>query len=398
MMGRPSGALRIIVLGYVIRGPLGGMVWYHLQYLQGLAELGHEVYFLEDSDDYPSCYDPERGFTDVDPTYGLRFASCVFEPIGFKERWAYHDAHQRRWHGPRGDDMMRMCAEADLLINLACVNPIRPWVAEIPVRIYLDQDPAFNQVRHLIDSKARESARQHNVFFSFGENVARGDALVPSDSFPWMATRQPVLLSSVPASAPCKDGKFTTVMQWQSYPAVEYGGHRYGMKSDSFMTFLDLPSRTGPVFDLAIGGGAPRELLQSKGWSLHDPIEVSRDLWTYETFIRSSKAEFGIAKHGYVEGRTGWFSERSVFYLATGRPVLAHETGFSDWLKTHGGVLPFRTASEAAAAIAEVNRRYDFHCRSAREVATEYFDACKVLPDLIERAMNATPCDICTAG
>ena len=119
MTGRPSGALRIIVLGYVIRGPLGGMVWHHLQYLQGLAELGHEVYFLEDSDDYPSCYDPERGFTDIDPTYGLRFASCVFERIGFKERWAYHDAHQQRWHGPRGDEMVSLCAEADLMINLA---------------------------------------------------------------------------------------------------------------------------------------------------------------------------------------------------------------------------------------------------------------------------------------
>ena len=383
--------LRIIVLGYVVRGPLGGMVWSNLHYLMGLARLGHDVYFLEDSDDYPSCYDPERGYTDVDPAYGLRFAAKVFDVIGFGERWAYHDAHTGTWHGPRREDMARLCAGADLLLNLACVNPLREWTRQVPVRVYLDEDPAFNQIRNLTDTQAKERASQHTVFFSFGENLASRTTRIPDDGLTWQATRQPVVLDAIQTSPRNEAGKFTTVMPWQSYQSLEYGGVRHGMKSESFDPFLTLPSIAGHVFELAVGGGAPRDLLHRNGWGLRDSLEVSIDPWTYQDFIHASKAEFGLAKQGYVISRSGWFSERSVCYLASGRPVLAQETGFSEWLHADGGVLPFASLQDAAAGVAEINRHYDHHCRMARQVAEEYFDSRKVLPELIERAMNAKP-------
>ena len=97
--------LRIIVLGYLVRGPLGGFASYHLQYLLGLMRLGHDVYFVEDSDDYPGCYDPDTSDTITDPAYGLRFAERVFEQVGLDHRWAYHDAHAQRWHGPCVDQI-----------------------------------------------------------------------------------------------------------------------------------------------------------------------------------------------------------------------------------------------------------------------------------------------------
>ena len=388
---RTDSGLRIIVLGYVIRGPLGGMVWSNLQYLQGLAALGHDVYFLEDSDDYPSCYDPVRGVTDTDPAYGLGFAARVFERIGFGERWAFHDAHTSRWHGPRAEDMVTLCTKADLMLNLACVNPLRPWLSNIPVRAYVDEDPAFNQIRHLTDPAAQARAAAHNVFFTFGENIPTGDARVPDDGFPWIATRQPVLLDSVSVSSGQPAEKFTTIMQWESYRATEYQGVRYGMKSESFMPFLDLPAHGSATFELALGGGsAPRELLRSKGWQLCDPLEVTLDPWTYEAFIQQSKAEFGLAKHGYVISRSGWFSERSVCYLATGHPVLAHETGFSRWLQADAGLVPFGTMEEAAAGVDQIQTHYDLHSRRARDIAAEYFDSRKVLPQLIEHAMNGS--------
>jgi hypothetical protein len=115
---------------------------------------------------------------------------------------------------------------------------------------------------------------------------------------------------------------------------------------------------------------------------------VTRDPWTYQRYLTGSKAEFGVAKHGYVTSRSGWFSERSVCYLAGGRPVLVQDTGFRGHLPTGAGVLAFRTPEEAAAGVEEIGRRYAFHCRAARAVAEEYFDSRKVLASLIEQALT----------
>ena len=379
--------LRVIVLGYLVRGPLGGLAWHHLQYVLGLARLGHDVTFAEDSDDYPSCYDPERGVVDADPGYGLRFAAEVFGRVGLGDRWAYYDAHTSRWLGPCAGRICGIFASADLLLNLSGVNPLRSRALEVPARALVDTDPIFTQVRHLTDAAARTRAEAHTVFFTFGENIPGGGSEVPADGFPWQPTRQPIVLEDWPVTPGVPAGKFTTVMQWDSYPARTYWGRHYGMKADSFGPYLDLPARAGAVFELALGSAsAPRDLLRAKGWTLRDPLAVTRDPWTYQAYLAGSKAEFSVAKHGYVAGRCGWFSERSACYLASGRPVLVQDTGFTAWLPAGGGVLAFRSPEEAAAGVGEIDRRYEFHCRAARAVAEEYFDARKVLTSLLERA------------
>ncbi len=384
--------LRIIVLGYIVRGPLGGMAWSDLHYLMGLVQLGHDVYFVEDSDDYPSCYDPVRGITDTDPTYGLQFATSIFERFGLGDRWAYYDAHTSRWLGPCANHILGICATADLLLNLAGVNPLRPWLMEIPVRALVDKDPVFTQIRHLSEDAARNRALQHTAFFSFGENIGLSRSTIPKDGLPWQATRHPIFLDAWSVMPGLEQGKFTTVMLWDSYPAREYNGRRYGMKSDSFGAYIDLPQKAGPIFDLAVGSPmVPRALLCSKGWALRDPREPTRDPWTYQGYIQQSKAEFSVAKHGYVVSRSGWFSERSASYLASGRPVLIQETGFSDWLQTGAGVISFNTPEEALAGIEEINSRYEFHCQAARAIAQEYFDSRQVLLRLLEDAINPTP-------
>jgi hypothetical protein len=365
------------------------MAWHHLQYVLGLARLGHDVRFIEDSDDYPSCYDPSRGVVDEDPTYGLRFAATAFDRLGLSDCWAYHDAHTARWHGPAGDTVLGWLVRADLLLNISGVNPLRLWLRGVPARALIDTDPAFTQIRHLTDPRARDAAEAHTAFFTFGENIPAGRAMVPDDGFPWRPTRQPVVLDAWQVAAAPPEGRFTTVMQWDSYPAREYGGRRYGMKSESFGPYLDLPLQCGRRFELAVGSSSsPHEMLRDRGWLLRDPLEVTRDPWTYQEYLRGSMAEFGIAKHGYVEGRTGWFSERSACYLASGRPVLVQDTGFTDWLSARGGVVAFRTPEEAAAGVEELGMRYEFHACAAREIAAEYFDAKKVLPSLLELALT----------
>jgi hypothetical protein len=383
-----TDCLRIVVLGYMVRGPLGGMVWSNLHFLMGLARLGHDVYFVEDSDDYPSCYDPIKGYTDTDPTYGLKFARETFDRIGFGTRWAYYDAHTSTWSGPSAERILEICHSADLLLNLCEVNPLRPWLLEIPRRALIDEDPAFTQIRHLTEPRQRELAAQHTAFISFGENIAGGQSQIPDDGFPWQATRQPVVLDALLLTPGNAHGKFTTVMQWESYPGREYNGQHYGMKSESFQSYLDLPVRAGSIFELAVGGETAHAILSGKGWSVRDPLVVTRDPWSYEGFLRESKAEFSVAKHGYVVSRSGWFSERSAAYLASGRPVVVQETGFSDWLPVGAGVVPFSSPEEALAGIEEINSRYQHHCQAAREIAVEFFDARKVLPRLLEKALH----------
>lgn len=384
-----SSRLRIVVLGYIVRCPLGGFAWHHLQYVLGLRHLGHEVIFLEDSDDYPSCYDPSRQSLDSDPTYGLTFAENTFTRLGLAEHWAYYDAHSRSWFGPFADRAQAFCANADLCLNVSGVNPLRPWTCMIPRRALIDTDPVFTQIKHLTDDKARRRAADHTDFLTFGENLASGRASCPDDGFSWRPTRQPVFLDAWPETPTPEHARFTTVMQWESYQTLQYEGQKYGMKSASFQNFQDLPRKTPVSLEIALGSkSAPRHSLVGQGWRLRDPLEVTRDPWIYQHYICDSRGEFSVAKHGYVVTQSGWFSERSAAYLACGRPVIIQDTGFTDWLNVERGVLSFADAEQAVAQLEEVTAHYQLHARAAREVCHEYFDATRVL----EQLLAATVC------
>ena len=390
-MNTNSQSLRIIVLGYVVRGPLGGMVWSNLQYLQGLAQLGHDVWFVEDSDDYPSCYDPVADSTSTDPAYGLQFAQAAFERIGFGERWMYYDAHTSLWHGPGARDWQSVLHSADLLLNLCGVNPIRPWLQSIKVRALVDEDPAFTQIRNLTDEWSKQRTLEHNVFFTFAKNFGKPRCTVPDDGIAWRATHQPLLLDSIRATPGVPGGNFTTVMQWNSYPPREFGNRSYGMKSDSFEAYVTLPQRVPQErLELGLGASTPiHERLKVSGWRTVDARIPTRDPWIYQDYVSASKAEFSVAKQGYVTSRSGWFSERSVTYMASGRPVVIQDAGFTDWLPCGVGILPFSTPDEAVAAMEDASARYDMHCRAARELAEQYFDSRKVLGQLVEDCFSS---------
>ncbi len=392
-MPAKSEQLRILVLGYVVRRPLGGCTWPTLQYALGLLRLGHDVYFFEDSDDYPSCYDPSRHVTDEDPSFGLSYATDVFERFGLGERWVYYDAHRTSWLGPCKDRVAELCESADLLINVSGINPIRPWLAQIPRRVYLDTDPAFEQVRQVDDPARRALALAHNVFLTLGENIPAGKArYLPDVGLPWQASRQPVVLELWPVGRITANSPFTTVMLWSSYTKRLYNGQDFGMKAESFDPYWDLPSAVDAKLELAVGGPqVPRERLRGAGWSIVNPLEPTRDPWTYQRYLAASCGEFTVAKHGYVKSRCGWFSERSAHYLASGRAVITQDTGFGEWIPTGEGLLAFSDRDEAIEAIAAVQSDPGRHGRRARELAVEFFDSDRVLTELIDQAMQGEP-------
>jgi hypothetical protein len=183
-------------------------------------------------------------------------------------------------------------------------------------------------------------------------------------------------------------------MQWDnSIQSVtkEYDGRFYGRKSSSFTPYASLPKISEARLELAVGGaGVPREWLRDMGWSIEDPIRVARDTLAYQSYIQQSLGEFSIAKQAYVDNNCGWFSERSACYLASGRPVLVQETGFSEWLDTGMGVVTFSSIDEAVAGTVDIINHYEVQCRYARKLAEEYFDSRQVLTELIERALQVS--------
>jgi hypothetical protein len=355
--------------------------------------MGHNVCYLEDSgDEKYCCYNPSIGLCNEDPTYGIRFIENFFSAFHLNDQWAYYDKHQNQWHGNLSECIGRMLESFDLLINLSCSNPIRSWLQEIPLKVLVDTDPSFTQIRNLQDARRRSLSKLHDRFFTFGENFGSTDCHIPDDGFPWKPTRQPVVLDVWPSTpAPIK-GKFTTVMQWDSYTSMQFNGQSYAQKSEAFMKFIELPKETREVFEIAMGSEtAPRQKLRDFGWKIRNPMEVASDPWKYREYIQRSKGEFSVSKHGYVISNSGWFSERSSSYLASGRPVIVQETGFSNWMKIGSGIFSFSKLEDIHEAMDCIAGNYDVHCRAAREIAKSYFGADSVLSALIERAFQKLP-------
>ena len=398
-----NSSSRILVSGIIAQHPkLGGVTWDYIQYVIGLLQLGHDVYYIEDSGEWP--YKLDGGPTGLDFAAescadNVQYLQQVMQYWGLDERWAYRCPMDSSWHGPCAGKISELVASADLLINVSGTLARPQDYRRVPVLAYIDTDPVFTQIRLLRNEQGfTDAANAHDRHFSFGLCLP---GILPATGHEWLPTRQPVLMDAWRASETPRN-TYTTVMNWASYDCEEFGALRFGQKDIEFAKFLELPSRV-PNVQLEItvrgirDGRLPghresrgpddlRRLLTSKGWSVVDPDQVCADVDQYRDYIRNSFAEWSIAKNGYVDGRCGWFSCRSACYLAAGRPVVVQDTGFSRVLPTGMGLLTFSTLEESAQGISSVHGDYDRHCRAAREIASEYFDFRKVLTDLVEQA------------
>ncbi len=176
-------------------------------------------------------------------------------------------------------------------------------------------------------------------------------------------------------------------MQWQSYKDVVYQGRHFGNKNREFEKFIELPGLTSQSFEIAMSGGHHEELSRF-GWKVRPGWKVSQTPASYQAFVQQSRVEFAVAKHGYVTSRGGWFSDRSICYLASGRPVLVQDTGLGDWLPLGEGLLVFTELKDALRGIEVINSNYAAHRRAARALAEDYFAADKVLTRFLEQALD----------
>lgn len=377
--------LKIVVSGMVAGVPRqGGAAWAVLQYLLGFRRLGHDVYFVEPVQEaslLPSGASLLR-------SENAAFFGRVMSEFGFEDNAALLQVDTRNTAGISYDVLCRVARSADVLINVAGMLTDEALVEQIPLRVYLDLDPAFTQLWYAAQGIDMRFAG-HNRFVTVGQAVGSHACDVPTCGLSWITTPQPLVLEHWPMAEHITHDALTTIANWRGYGSVEFEGVFYGQKAHSMREFFSLPTLTDEVFALALAIHPDErkdlEALHANGWQLLDPASVASTTGDYRRFICGSKAEFGIAKSGYVESRCGWFSDRSGCYLASGRPVLAQETGFSRYLPGGAGLIPFTTTGEALDGIEEINGRYAFHSRAAREIAEEHLDSDKVLTRLLQK-------------
>jgi hypothetical protein len=375
--------LKIICSGYLLRYPLGGFCWHHLQYLIGFKRLGHHVTYVEHSGWPLSCYDPSRNDMTSDPTYGLAFVRELFQGAGMGNDWCYV-SEDGAAHGMPREQLGQACHESDLYVNLSNIN----WIEELRLcrrRVLVDTDPVFTQIGGFGEGG---QCSQYHTLFTYGENVHRAGCMMPTGGFNWLPTRQPVVRDLWRVTPGNCDAPFTTVMSWSAYGERTHGGIVYGQKDREFTHYFDFPRRTELNLELAVNAPIDvRNRLAQGGWRIVNPLDVSRTPAEYQSYLTRSAGEFSLAKHGYVVTQCGWFSDRTSGYLASGRPAVVQETGFSRNLPTGKGLLAFRTPDEAARALQSVRDDYAAHCAAARALVDEHFDSDRVLSHLLARSI-----------
>jgi hypothetical protein len=366
--------LRIVVSGMAAGDPhQGGATWAVLQYVLGFRRLGHDTVLVEPVAQLSE--QTERYFADVAAEFGLSDRAALVGSGGETVGLPY----------ARLRELIR---GADLLVDMSGLLRDREELfACIPVRVYLDLDPAFNQLWHVHGLDVRFD--DHTHFVTVGQAIGRDGCAVPTCGREWITTLQPVVLDEWPLANGVAHDALTTVANWRSYGSLEHEGVHYGQKAHSLRELMELPRQTDERFLLALAihpdEGGDLDALAAGGWSLVDPSVVAGTPRAYRSFVQRSKAELGVAKSGYVRSGCGWFSDRSCCYLASGRPVLAQQTGFGGFLPTGEGLFAFDTADDVLRAVEELRADYARHVRAARALAEAYFDSDLVLGRLLER-------------
>ena len=361
----------------------GGATWAVLQYVLGLERLGHEVFFIE-----PILAGSIRpaGST-LAASENARYFRKVMAEFGLERRSALLLTGTRESVGLSHGQLRDASRLAALLLNISGLLTDEALVAEVPIRVYLDLDPAFNQLWSAVQGiDMRFDGHTH--FVTIGLAIGDAECPVPDCGRTWIRTLQPIVLEHWPVARVLRHDALTTIANWRGYGSIEHGGVTYGQKAHSLRQFIGLPRRTTEKFRLALSihHNETRDLaaLAENGWELVDPAQVAGTPADYRDFVAGSRAEFGIAKSGYVASRCGWFSDRSVCYLASGRPVIAQETGFGRHLPTGRGLFSFADADGVLAAIESLRGDYAGQARAARAMAEEFFDSDKVLGRLLD--------------
>ncbi len=381
-------AKRIMIAGAIAQHPLGGAgnTWAFLQYVLGFRRLGFDTYYVEHID-AQHCIDDAWVPAPFTASANARYFRAVMDRFGLSDHAALIE-----WEGPHSAGVPRaeieqLARHTDLLINGSGRFHLASVLGAVRRRLYLDLDPGFVQIwqeQYAVDM----NLPGHDVYVTVGLNLGAPDCPLPTCGIDWKTTLPPVVLGEWTTDAPGGD-VYTTVADWRGYSPVEWRGVWYGQKAEEFVRIIDLPRRVAVPLELclAIHPDEPDYgKLEENRWRLTSPRQHCATPDTYRDYIRGSRGELTVVKHGYAAGRTGWFSDRSACYLAAGRPVIVQDTGIGRYVPTGAGLLTFSDTASAAAALDTVERDYPRHAAAATAFARAHLDADRVLPRLLELA------------
>jgi hypothetical protein len=375
----------VLVAGALANKPFnGGGAWERLSWAAGLRRLGCDVWFVE-----------QIASALVEDSPNHEWFRAVTRRFGFDGHSALVADDGGRCAGIPWRQLLDIAGSADLLVNLSGHLTLEPLFGRVRRKVYVDVDPGFTQCWHS-DSATPFTVGGHDFYYTIGENIGSPDCPIPTGGLDWRPIRQPVVLEDWPVTTAVDRRRFTTVASWRGgYGPVILGGRTYGLKVHEFRKVLPLPGRVaGAAFEIALdvhpADAKDSAALREHGWRLADPRAVAGTPDAFRRYVQESGAEFSVAQGIYVETSSGWFSDRTVRYLASGKPALIQDTGFGRNLPVGEGLVAFRTLDEAVAGAERILRDYEAHCRAARRIAENYFDSHKVLGRFLEE-VGVTP-------
>jgi hypothetical protein len=378
----------VVVSSVIANKPLnGGNAWVVLNWVLGLKKLGFQVYFVEQIS-REGCVDATGAVTAFENCANLAYFKRIAERYGLIGSAALIYENGEQIHGLPYLELLDVAESADFLVNITGHLTLEPLMRRLRRKAYVDLDPGFTQFWHA-SGDAGPRLDGHDFYFTVGENIGTRSCPIPVDGIRWRPTRQPVTLDHWPVSGEGAADRFTTVATWRGpYGSVQYGSKTFGSKVHEFRKVIEMPERVPQTIEIALDIHPAEEkdlhLLHRYGWRLVDPRITVPDPDAFRRYVQGSGAEFSVAQEVYTQTRSGWFSDRTVRYLASGKPALVQDTGFGRNYPVGEGLLAFSTLEEAVAGAGRIARDYEEHCRAARALAEEYFDSDRVLGRFVE--------------
>jgi hypothetical protein len=365
-------SLNVFLAAYTLHYPKGGgHFWPYLNWALSLRAVGCKVIWLE-------THKPNTSLEERDAHF--QFLKAKLQRYGFEDVFAFLEGNENT------DIMDRMPGSKDVLIDINFKIPASV-VRQFRRSILIELDPGLNQVWL---SKGPLHFVPHYFFFTIGETVGKPEALFPDAGIDWHYTRPPVYLPFWTAEQPASEAPFTTVTQWWG-GVMNLGGKKiYNRKRAGFLPYLELPRHTSQILELAINltkkpfDERERQFWVDHGWRIKRSSEVASSPEGYQNYLRNSLGEFSCAKPSYVHLQTAWISDRTICYLASGRPAIVEHTGPSSFLPDAQGIFRFRNLSEAVDAIERVAADYEQQSKRARELAEDAFDGEKIVKNILE--------------
>ena len=380
----------LVVSGAIANRPLNsGGAWVRLSWVLGLRRLGFDVWFVEQIDE-ATCVDAAGAPVAFAESENRRFFDQVVERFGLEGRASLLYEGGRESAGVPLAELLPVAQEARLLVNVSGHLDLEPLMSRLRRKAYVDLDPGFTQFWQA-DGTGGARLDGHDVHFTVGENIGRPDCPIPTCGLEWKAVRAPAVLEDWPVAEGGDTDRFTTIGAWRGpFGPVHFGGHTYSLKVHEFRKVIELPRRSPQRFEIALdihpGDERDREALEANGWHLVDPRATVPGPLEFREYVQGSGAEFSVAQGIYVATNSGWFSDRTVRYLASGRPVLVQDTGFSANLPVGEGLVAFTDLEGAVEGAERIARDYEAHRRAARAVAESHFDSDAVLSRFLEEA------------